>query len=240
MPDRAPARALMLDIGGVVLESGPVLIRRLARHAPGLRDLIESIGGIGDAHDELWQQMLTGAVTERAYWAQRSGEIGRVLGPDHHRRYQGQNQSHGDSQVWGFRELMQLLFAGASENWLRTPVLDLMDDVRSAGIPLGALTNDLADFHGQDWVDAQPWVRHFDVIVDASHTGVLKPDPRAFAAGAQALALPPHEIVYLDDMPWNIEAGLTAGLLAVQVSHDDPMPAVHRARQLLGLVPVPA
>jgi putative hydrolase of the HAD superfamily len=98
------------------------------------------------------------------------------------------------------------------------------------------LTNDLADFHGQEWVDKQDWLGLFDTIIDASHTGVLKPDPRAFAAGAEALDLPPEQIVYLDDMPWNVDAARAAGLQAVAVSYADSTPAVDEARTRLGLI----
>ncbi len=74
------------------------------------------------------------------------------------------------------------------------------------------------------------------MIVDAADTGVLKPDPRAFAAGADALGLPPAEIVFLDDMPWNVSGG--AGLRVARdpgVSYDEPEAAIAQARSLLGL-----
>ena len=74
-------------------------------------------------------------------------------------------------------------------------------------------------------------------IVDASVTGVRKPDPRAFGAAARALGLPPGRIVFLDDMPWNVAAAAQAGLLAVRVPPGGPGPAVDTARDLLGLRP---
>ena len=73
--------------------------------------------------------------------------------------------------------------------------------------------------------------------MDASRTGVMKPDPRAFGQGAEALGLPAEHIVYLDDMPWNVEAARHAGMTAVQVPQDDPAPAIETARDLLGLGP---
>ena len=57
-----------------------------------------------------------------------------------------------------------------------------MVDARAAGLPLVALTNDLLDFHGQEWADAQDWLKHFDTVVDGSTTGVLKPDPGGLPA----------------------------------------------------------
>ena len=77
------------------------------------------------------------------------------------------------------------------------------------------------------------------VIVDASLTGVMKPDPRAFRGGTEALGLPADRIVYLDDMPWNVEAARQAGMTAVRVPLDGPGPAIDTARELLGLSPRP-
>jgi len=215
---RAAARGLLLDIGGVVLESAPVLVNRLAESEPELKSLLDPIGGLAGAGDDLWREMLAGAVTERAYWAQRAAEVTTALGRP------------GET-----RALMRLLYEGPAEGWLRAPTLDLMAQVKAAGLRLGALTNDMADFHGREWVAEQSWVGLFDVVVDASVTGILKPDPRAFAAGARALRLPPEQIVYLDDMPWNVDGGRAAGLNAVAMPHGDPTQALAGVRRMLGL-----
>jgi len=218
---RRPASGLLLDVGGVVVRNGTHLFERLAQRYPAVGPVVERVGGLATERDELWQRMLRGEVTERAYWAQRSAELGEALG-----------------EQWDTRAMIVELYDVPREEWLVGLVVDLMTDVRAAGLPLGALTNDLADFHGQEWVEQQgEWLGLFDVVVDASHTGVMKPDPRAFRAGAEALGLPPEEIVYLDDMPWNVAGGLAAGLQAVQVSHTQPEHAVAVARERLGLGP---
>jgi putative hydrolase of the HAD superfamily len=226
-PARDPARGLLLDVGGVVILPAPALVNALARHEPRLVPVLEPLGGIGGPGDDLWRRMLASEVTERAYWAQRSAEIGSALGE--------RSDVSGRATVQDTRSLMRWLYAGPQEEWLQPEVIQLMRDVKAAGIPLGALTNDMADFHGQEWVDQQFWVKLFDVVLDASHTGVLKPDPRAFAAGAAALGLPPRDVVYLDDMPWNVEAGLAAGLQAIRVLPEAPGLAVELARRRLGL-----
>ena len=60
---------------------------------------------------------------------------------------------------------------------------------------------------------------------------------RAFRGGAEALGLPPEQIVFLDDMPWNVEGACQAGMTAVRVPWDDPGPAIDTARELLRLGP---
>jgi putative hydrolase of the HAD superfamily len=210
------ARGLLLDIGGVVLR-GPKLVQALAADAPPLREAVERLA-IGTERDELWRRMLRREISERAYWAQRAADLGAAVG-----------------ELWDTRAMITRMYDRPQDVWLEREVIELMTDVREAGLHLGALTNDLTDFHGQEWVARQRWLDLFEVVIDASTTGVLKPDPRAFAAAARALTLPSHEIVYLDDMPWNVEGGRRAGLQAIHVRYDDVPAAVADARARLGL-----
>ncbi len=76
-----PLAPCVLDIGGVVLRNGRELVRGSADDEPGVADYVERLDFAGPG-DELWQRMLRHEVTERAYWAQRAGEIGQLLGHD--------------------------------------------------------------------------------------------------------------------------------------------------------------
>jgi putative hydrolase of the HAD superfamily len=133
--------------------------------------------------------------------------------------------------------MITALYDMPREEWLQQATVDLMVDTKAAGLPLGALTNDLQDFHGSDWVARQDWLQLFDVVVDASLTGVLKPAPEAFLAGAESLGLVPEEIVFLDDMPWNVAGGRAVGLQAIEVRYAAPDAALDEARLRLGLPP---
>ena len=213
------ARGLLLDIGGVVLRNARELILgRAALDVPAVREYVERTDFAGPG-DELWQSMLRHEVTERAYWAQRAGELGRVLG----------------HEGWQTFDLIQWLYHDPQGDWLVDEMVDLMKQVKAAGIPLVALTNDLLDFHGQDWADDQEWLAHFDTVVDGSTTGVLKPDPGAYALAVEALGLPAGEVVYLDDMPVNVAGGRAAGLQAIEVLYADKSHAIDEARRRLGL-----
>jgi putative hydrolase of the HAD superfamily len=221
-PAAEPAQlaGLLLDIGGVVHNTGIRLVGRLAEREPAMRPVIEEIGGIASDRDELWQRMLRRQVSEREYWAQRAAEFGAAVG-----------------ETWDTRAMMHRLYELPQQDWLRAEMVDLMTDVKVAGLRLGALTNDMTAFHGPGWVAGQEHLKLFDVIVDASLTGVMKPDPRAFRGGAEALGLPPEQIVFLDDMPWNVEGARQAGMTAVRVPWDAPGPAIDTARTLLRLPP---
>jgi putative hydrolase of the HAD superfamily len=159
-------------------------------------------------------------VTERDYWAQRAAELGAAVG-----------------QTWDTRALMDRFYQLPEHEWLCAPTIELMTDAKAAGLRVGALTNDMTAFHGPEWVARQEHLKLFDVIVDASLTGVMKPDPRAFRGGADALGVPAEQIVFLDDMPWNVEGALQAGMTAIRVPWDDPVPAIDTARELLRLGP---
>ena len=221
-PAAEPAQpaGLLLDIGGVVHNTAMHLVRRLAEAEPAMQPALERIGGLASDRDELWQRMLRRQVSEREYWAQRAAEFGAAVG-----------------ETWDTRAMMHRLYELPQQDWLRAEMVDLMAEVKAAGLRLGALTNDMTAFHGPDWVEQQEHLKLFDVIVDASLTGVMKPDPRAFRGGAEALGLPPEQIVFLDDMPWNVEGARQAGMTAVRVPWDDPAPAIDTARTLLRLPP---
>jgi len=196
------------------------MVERLARREPAMRPVIEEIGGIASDRDELWQRMLRRQLTERDYWAQRAAELGAAVG-----------------QTWDTRALMDRFYQLPEHEWLYAPTIELMTDAKAAGLRVGALTNDMTAFHGPEWVARQEHLKLFDVIVDASLTGVMKPDPRAFRGGTDALGLPAEQIVFLDDMPWNTEGARQAGMTAVRMPWDDPAPAIDTARELLRLGP---
>jgi putative hydrolase of the HAD superfamily len=217
-PPERTNTGLLLDIGGVVHRTSMYLAGRLAEADPRLRPVLERIGGLGTERDELWQRLLSRQVSEREYWARRAAEFGAAVG-----------------ETWDTRALITRLYDRPERDYLCAETIDLMNDTKAAGLRLGALTNDLAAFHGPGWVERQEHLKLFDIIVDASLTGVLKPDPRAFASAAEALGLAAEQIVFLDDMPWNVEGAVAAGLAAVRVPWDNPAPAIDTARELLGL-----
>lgn len=218
------ARALVLDLGGVVLRNARELVTgRAALGAPEVAAFVEAVDFAGPA-DQLWQGMLRGELTERAFWARRAEEIGRVLG----------------HPGWTTRDLIGWLYHRPESEWLTAEMVELVRDTKAAGLPVVALTNDLVDFHGRDWADDQAWLREFDAVVDGSLTGVLKPDPGAYALAIEATGVPAGETVFLDDMPVNVAGGRAAGLQAIEVHHHDKPAAVSEARRRLGLAPAPA
>ena len=69
-------------------------------------------------------------------------------------------------ETWDTRTMINRMYDRPESEYVNPEVVELMLDVKSAGLRLGALTNDLVDFHGQEWVAQQSWVKHFDVVVE--------------------------------------------------------------------------
>jgi putative hydrolase of the HAD superfamily len=211
-------RALLLDLGGTAFSSGLERMALLGEHLPAVRDLVARRGPLGPEPDVLWDAMLCGEITERGYWQARSDEIGAALG----------------RPAWPITEFMHLIYELGGDV-LRPEAADLVADAQAAGVPVGALTNDLKAFHGDAAMAGNPWLAGLDAVVDGSVTGVLKPDPRAYALGAEALGRAASAIVFVDDMTWNVDAAREAGMIALLVDLADPGEVFGRARKELGL-----
>ena len=77
----------------------------------------------------------------------------------------------------------------------------------------------------------------FDVVVDATHTGILKPDPRAYARCTRELGVEASDCVLVDDQQRNVEGARRAGWQAVQLDVAAPGAACAAALRLLGVDP---
>ncbi len=201
-------RHLLLDFGGPVLYS-PFELRERGAASMGV-DPDELAGGPLDPADVRWQQRIDGVITEREYW---EGEAAR-FGLD----------------APGY---LAHFFEPSGDHLTRPETCGLVDEVRAAGHRVGVLTNDLTAFHGPEWQDPISVFRRFDTIVDLSHTGHLKPDPKAYAVGIDAMGVPAGEIVYVDDHIDNVEGGAAAGLVSVWFDVTDPAGSHQRIREAL-------
>ena len=116
------------------------LVGRLAETEPAMWPVLEKIGGIASDRDELWQQMLRRQMTEREYWAS---------GPPN------------SAPRWASLEhpaMVTRLYELPQQDWLRAEMVDLMAEVKAAGLRLGALTNDMTAFHGPaGWSGRSTW-----------------------------------------------------------------------------------
>ncbi|TIU11094.1 MAG: HAD family hydrolase, partial [Mesorhizobium sp.] len=97
------------------------------------------------------------------------------------------------------------------------------------------LSNELDLFYGADFHQRLPFLTDFDVVVDATYTQILKPDPRAYRIVTSALGLEPAACVFVDDQFKNVCGALSVGMKAIQFDVRRPAESYAEALRLLGL-----
>lgn len=198
-------RGLLLDIGGVVIRTPFELLDMAEREAGLPVGALGARGPFDEAGDPEFAEVAAGTRTERAYWQLRAQRAAPHLGIEP-----------------TTRALMLRLFDLPFDALLRPEITALATRARRAGHPVGFLTNDLADFHGDEWVRTMPILAGGERLVDGSLTGYLKPHQRAYRLGAEALGLPPEQVIFVDDQPANIQGAARYGLRPVWFDVRDP------------------
>lgn len=189
--------------GGLLLDFGSVIsVSMFERHAQTEATLglppgsLGWLGPIAPETDALWRAMQAGEITERGYWAQRARELGEAVGePD-----------------WDMQRMLARLRQSDPNAVVRPQMKALIERARARGLKVGILSNELELFYGKAFVRAIDLLADVDAIIDATHTGILKPDPRAYAMAIDAMHLPAERILFVDDQFRNIAGGVAAGL----------------------------
>lgn len=213
------AKALVLDFGGVVSKT-LFETHALSEAALGLpAGTLTWQGPFDPANDPLWRSMQADEISERDYWVTRTKEVGALVGED-----------------WKDMQTFVKRARGADpEAVMRPEALAAIAAVHKAGFRLAVLSNELDLFYGKEFRTRLPFLRDFETIVDATYTGILKPDPRAYAAVTDALGLAPDECVFVDDQLRNIEGGRRAGMRTVHFDVTAPAKSYSEALAHFGL-----
>lgn len=212
-------QALVLDFGGVVtrtlFETHAVTEAALGL-APGT---LKWRGPFDAQSDPLWQELEAGRITERDYWLVRTREVGALLGED-----------------WERMETFVVRARGADPDAvIRPEAVAAIETAKAAGCRVAILSNELDLFYGRELRSRVAVLRHADCIVDATYTGILKPDPRAYMLCLEALGLPAAACVFVDDQRRNVEGALQAGMRAVLFDVARPGESFQRALDLLAV-----
>lgn len=212
-------RALILDFGGVVtrtlFETHDVTERALGL-ASGV---LTWCGPFDPASDPLWVSMQNREITERDYWMARTREVGRLVGEE-----------------WtDMKTFVQRARGADADLVLRPQARDAILKAKEAGLRLAILSNELDLFYGVEFRKRFPLIELFDVIVDATYTKILKPDPRAYELVLAELGLPREACVFVDDQKKNIEGAEAIGLPHVHFDVTRPGEGYALALSMLGL-----
>ncbi|MDZ7920517.1 HAD-IA family hydrolase [Rhodoferax sp.] len=213
------ASALVLDFGGVIsrmLFETHDLTERALGLTPGT---LTWRGPFDPSTDPLWQDMQADKLSERDYWMTRTREVGRLVGED-----------------WDSMETFVQRARGADvEAVIRPEAIETIHMAKAAGKRLAILSNELDLFYGADFRSRLSLLEDFELIVDATYTGILKPDARAYMAVTEQLGLPASECVFVDDQKRNADGGMKAGMQVVHFDVLEPVASFAKAKELLGL-----
>lgn len=210
--------ALVFDFGGPVLLT-PFELRHVGERDLGLAPgTLAWTGPFAPEQDAPWRAFQSGEMNEREYWALRAQEFAALTG-----------------EPPTMPDLCRHLYSGAEDELVRPEARRLIADAKAAGIPVGALTNDLTSFHDEAWIAGMGIIREFDVLVDGRTEGVYKPDPAAYRIVLERMGVPARGTVFIDDQPVNLQGAEVVGLTPVHLDPTDPAPGFRLARSLLGL-----
>lgn len=211
------SRALVLDFGGVISKT-LFETHALSEAALGLPPgTLTWRGPFDPASDAPWRAMQAGEMTERDYWALRMRETGALVG-----------------EAWSeFPQFVGRVRGADPAAVIRPEALAAIAEARAAGHRLAILSNELDLFYGRDFRAKLPFLADFDLIVDATHTGILKPDPRAFLMVTEGLGLPPAACVFVDDQARNLKGAEAVGMPFVHFDVTRPGDGYARALALL-------
>lgn len=215
----AAARALVLDFGGVITRT---IFETQAENerALGLASgALDWRGPFDPQGDALWRSMQSGEITERDYYLKRAQETGRLV-----------------SENWTtLPQFLQRIRGADPQSAIRPEALEAVSAARRNGIKLAVLSNELDLFYGREFREKLTFLDAFDLIVDATYSGILKPDPRAYAFVTDGLALAPSECVFVDDQLKNVRGAANHGFRTVHFDVTRPAVSYRAAMTQFGL-----
>ena len=139
------------------------------------------------------------------------------------------------AEVGGRVEARGLLARLAHHLDLDEPMVDLVREVRAAGVPVALVSNSL----GRDCYARVDLDELFDVTVISGQVGVRKPSRRIYAIAADRLGLAPEQCVMVDDLEHNLVGAARLGIRGIH--HRTAADTVRAVREVLALPrPTPA
>jgi epoxide hydrolase-like predicted phosphatase len=180
-------RAIIVDIGGVLL-----LREAMPAHSAWEDRLGIDRGGFarGLFRPDLSAQATVGALSAARVWEEMAARL---------------SLSAGDMQA-----LRRDFFAGERVNEEFIAFLQgLRPAYRTAALS-NAWSGTLAAMRTHYGLD-----RLVDLMIFSDEEGMAKPDARLYHLAAARLGVPPDEVIFVDDVPRNIEAARAVGMLAV-------------------------
>jgi putative hydrolase of the HAD superfamily len=206
-------RAVIFDLGGVVLDSPLHAIARYERahDIPGgfINRVVVDCGPGG-----AWSRMERGELDMESFFEPFEKDC-RDAG-----------------QAISARGLMETIGANAGP---RPAMLEAIGSIRQSGLVAAALTNNWTS--AETTAAAEPnsskaLAPHFDFFIESSVVGLRKPDPRIYQHACDTIGIEPAEAVFLDDIGRNLKTARQMGMTTIKV--EDPTVALDELQSILG------
>jgi putative hydrolase of the HAD superfamily len=146
-------------------------------------------------------------------------ECGRVDEPEFERRFAPMLGVSGEG-------LVERMFAGSTPD---ARMLGAVKAARDAGVKTGLISNSW----GVHRYPRKVMDELFDGVVISGLVGIRKPSSKIYSMGAEAIALPPSECVYVDDLGFNLKPAKELGMATIL--HSDSEQTVAQLEELLGV-----
>ena len=207
---------VIFDLGGVIMRNGGPrdFTRRYPDHDPAV--VAEIV--MGPHHldtDHQWHRVERGEITLdecRAITKQKLDDAGIVATVP-------SNAPASSANPFNFQ--------------LNDEMVAFIHDLKSAGIPIGILTNNVKEFRPM-WWPLMDYENIFDTIVDSHEVQIRKPNPAIYELTMARLNATPTRTAFLDDLLANVHAANALGMHGVHVE-EDSAGAIATARALTGL-----
>jgi len=123
---------------------------------------------------------------------------------------------------------------GAFNFQLNDEMVAFIHDLKSAGLPIAILTNNVREFR-EMWWPLMDFETIFDAIVDSHEVKMRKPNPDIYHLTMNRIGATPNRTAFLDDLRANVDAASALGMHGVWVE-EDASGAIAAARALSGLL----
>jgi putative hydrolase of the HAD superfamily len=201
--------AAIFDLGGVIMRNGGPA--DLARRFPDLDpDVVLPIlmGPYHDDTDHPWHRLERGEITlTEVRAANRAALVAAGIEP--------------------LPPPTDMIFE------INDEMVQLVRDLRAAGLKTGLLTNNARELR-ELWWGLLPYAELFDDVVDSHEVGMRKPNPAIYRLALQRLGASAARTAFLDDVASNVAGAEAVGMTGVVVEPDGAE-AIARVRKLAGL-----
>ena len=222
----ADLRAVLFDRDGTVAVTDGSVYREAAEWLAARTGLdahvtLQALTEQWRAHAEGWREV-RGEDGEARFWAAYMETLSRRLG-------------------LGEEDAQALLDTFPYERYLRAApgAREVLSALQARGLRIGVLSNTFPSILRT--LEAVELADLVDVAVASCTVGVHKPEAGAYRYALERLGLPARAVLFVDDLPENVEAARALGMPAVQIDLNGAVEeAVHSLQELLALLEGPA